>query len=91
MTTTFPGGELHQNPGRAKRATKNGPVFLAKRGRATHVLLAFDEYQRLAARQKSMHGAVASQVAAQASLDRPIVDEDLADGRIASKKPRSGE
>lgn len=32
----------------AKRATKRGPVFITDRGKPSHVLLAFDDYVRLA-------------------------------------------
>ena len=44
--TTLSGRELNQDLGRAKRATKDGPVIITDRGRPAHVLLSFDEYKR---------------------------------------------
>ena len=46
--TTLSSREFNQDTGRAKRATKRGPVFITDRGKPSHVLLAFDDYVRLA-------------------------------------------
>lgn len=45
--TTLSSREFNQEPGRAKKVTKKGPVFITDRGRPAHVLLTFEEYQRL--------------------------------------------
>lgn len=39
--------EFNQDITRAKKAAKEGPVFITDRGRPAHVLLTIDEYQRL--------------------------------------------
>lgn len=39
--------EFNQDTGRAKKAAKSGPVVITNRGRPAHVLLTFDDYQRL--------------------------------------------
>lgn len=39
--------EFNQETGRAKKAAREGPVFITDRGRPAHVLLTFEEYQRL--------------------------------------------
>lgn len=39
--------EFNQETGRAKKAARNGPVFITDRGRPAHVLLTYEEYQRL--------------------------------------------
>ncbi|MQA25548.1 MAG: type II toxin-antitoxin system prevent-host-death family antitoxin [Micromonosporaceae bacterium] len=39
--------EFNQDTGRAKTAARSGPVFITDRGRPAHVLLTFDDYQRL--------------------------------------------
>jgi len=52
--TTLSSRELHQDAGKAKKAAKKGPVFITDRGRATHVLLNIDEYQKLASKGKSI-------------------------------------
>lgn len=39
--------EFNQDTGRAKRAAQRGPVYVTDRGQVSHVLLRFDEYERL--------------------------------------------
>lgn len=39
--------EFNQDASRAKKATKNGPVFITDRGKPAHVLLSIQEYRRL--------------------------------------------
>ena len=46
-TTTLTSRELNQDVGRAKRAARNGPVFITHRGQRSHVLLSIEEYERL--------------------------------------------
>lgn len=42
--------EFNQETGRAKAAARKGPVFITDRGRPAHVLLTFEEYQKLVGR-----------------------------------------
>jgi prevent-host-death family protein len=46
--TTLSSREFNQDASRAKRAARNGPVFITDRGRPAHVLLTIEDYQRLA-------------------------------------------
>ncbi|MYH72027.1 MAG: type II toxin-antitoxin system Phd/YefM family antitoxin [Acidimicrobiia bacterium] len=39
--------EFNQDTGGAKRAAQHGPVYITDRGRLSHVLLTFEDYQRL--------------------------------------------
>ena len=48
VVTTLSAREFKQDTNRAKKAARNGPVYIATRGRPTHVLLTFGEYCRLA-------------------------------------------
>ncbi len=51
--TTLSSREFNQHASEAKKAANNGPVFITDRGRPAHVLLSFEEYQRItASRQK---------------------------------------
>lgn len=51
--TTISSREFNQHISVAKKAAKNGPVFITDRGRPAHVLLSMKEYQRLSgSRQK---------------------------------------
>ena len=46
--------EFNQDTGGAKKAAEGGPVFITDRGRPSHVLITFADYQRLAANQPSI-------------------------------------
>ncbi len=45
--TTLTGREFNQGCSHAQKAALEGPVFITDRGQLSHVLLCFDEYQRL--------------------------------------------
>jgi hypothetical protein len=45
--TTLSSREFNQDASRAKKAAKEGPVFITDRGRLAHVLLTIEDYQRL--------------------------------------------
>ena len=47
--TTLSSREFNQDTSRAKKAAKNGPVFITDRGRPAHVLLSIEQYQSLTA------------------------------------------
>ena len=49
--TTLSSREFNQDTGRAKKAAKDGPVFITDRGVPAHVLLSIEEYQHLAGNQ----------------------------------------
>ena len=52
--------EFNQDTSRAKKAARNGPVFITDRGRPAHVLLSIEDYQRLVGSGKSLLDAVAA-------------------------------
>lgn len=52
--TTMSSREFNQDTGRAKIAARNGPVVITDRGHPAHVLLTFEDYQRLAGGQDSI-------------------------------------
>jgi len=45
--TTLSSRQFSQDVGKAKNAARAGPVFITDRGRPAHVLLTFDEYQKI--------------------------------------------
>lgn len=45
--TTLSSREFQQNANQAQKAAHNGPVFITNRGRTAHVLLSYEEYQRI--------------------------------------------
>lgn len=47
MTTTISSRAFNQDTSGAKKATKEGPVFITDRGRPAHVLLTIEDYHKL--------------------------------------------
>ena len=43
--------EFNQDSNRAKKAAKEGPVFITDRGKPAHVLLTIEDYRKLAGDQ----------------------------------------
>lgn len=46
--------EFNQDVGKAKRATKQGPVFITDRGTPAHVLLTVEDYYKLIGETQSV-------------------------------------
>lgn len=69
--TTVSSRELNQDVTKAKKATKNGPVFITDRGKPAHVLLSFEEYQRLTRQRRNIADALAMPGVADVEFDPP--------------------
>lgn len=63
-TTTISSRIFNQDVGKAKRAALNGPVLITDRGHFAHVLMTFEEYQRIIGEQQSIADALAMPEAA---------------------------
>ena len=46
--------EFNQDTSGAKRAASSGPVFITDRGKPAHVLLTFEQYQRITLGHRSI-------------------------------------
>lgn len=57
--TTITSREFNQGASKAKRATSKGPVFITDRGRPAHVLMSFEDYQRLTQQRRNIADALA--------------------------------
>ncbi|MCY0855309.1 type II toxin-antitoxin system Phd/YefM family antitoxin [Cupriavidus sp. D39] len=57
--TTLSSRELNQDVTRAKKATRDGPVFITDRGKPAHVLLSFEDYQKLTQQRRNIADALA--------------------------------
>lgn len=73
--TTLSSREFNQDTGRAKNAAYCGPVFITDRGRPAHVLLTFEDYQRLTGGQDSI-------------IDLLGLPPDEADVELETARPR---
>ncbi|MDR8728521.1 type II toxin-antitoxin system Phd/YefM family antitoxin [Burkholderia pseudomultivorans] len=72
--TTLSSRELNQDVTKAKKATKDGPVFITDRGRPAHVLLSFEEYQRLTRQRRNIAESLAMPGVEDIEFDPPRVD-----------------
>lgn len=52
--TTMSSREFNQDTGKAKNAAEKGPVLITDRGRTSHVLLSFTEFQRITGQQQTI-------------------------------------
>lgn len=57
--TTLSSRELNHDVSRAKKAAKSGPVIITDRGKPSHVLMTFDEFERLSGKHRSLIDALA--------------------------------
>ncbi|HEY6251109.1 MAG TPA: type II toxin-antitoxin system Phd/YefM family antitoxin [Candidatus Angelobacter sp.] len=69
--------EFNQDTSRAKRAAKQGPVFITDRGRPSHVLLTAEEYQRITRGQRSIADLLAMPEAADIDFEPPRLSGKL--------------
>jgi prevent-host-death family protein len=63
--------ELTQDVVQARQAALQGPVFITDRGRPAHVLLSFEEYQRLTGNRASIADLLAMPGAESLELEVP--------------------
>jgi prevent-host-death family protein len=75
--TTLSSREFNQDSSRAKKAAKNGPVFITDRGRPAHVLLSIEEYRKLTGKEKSLADALAMPDAELIEFDPPRLSGKL--------------
>lgn len=71
--TTLSSRELNQDITRAKKATRNGPVIITDRGKASHVLLSIEEYQRLTKQRRSIADALSMPEVSDIEFDPPNI------------------
>lgn len=71
--TTLSSREFNQGASEAKRAANNGPVFITDRGRPAHVLMSFQEYQRLTKQRRNIADALAMPAVADIEFEPPRV------------------
>ena len=58
---------------RAKKAAKSGPVFITDRGKPAHMLLSFEDYQRLTRQRRNIADALAMPGVADIEFEPPRV------------------
>ena len=73
IITTLSSREFNQGTSEAKRAANKGPVFITDRGKPAHVLLSFDDYQRLTKQRRNIADALAMPGIADIEFEPPRV------------------
>ncbi|MFC3337438.1 type II toxin-antitoxin system Phd/YefM family antitoxin [Paracandidimonas soli] len=71
--TTLSSRELNQDVTRAKKAARNGPVIITDRGKPSHVLLSFEDYQRLTRQRRNIADVLAMPGLADIDFEPPRV------------------
>ena len=51
---TLSSRESQQNANQAQKAARSGPVFITHRGQTAHVLLSYEEYQRITGKRRNI-------------------------------------
>ena len=74
--TTLSSREFNQDASGAKKAAKNGPVFITDRGRPAHVLLTIEEYQRLTGSHTSIVDLLAMPGIEDIEFEPPRLNDD---------------
>ena len=82
-TTTISSREFNQDAGGAKRAADKGPVIITDRGRPAHVLLNFEDYQKLTGAQRSLLEVVAQTEDDDVDFDPPRMGDRYFGRRIS--------
>ena len=72
MTTTITRRQFNQDAGGAKKAADTGPVIITDRGRPAHVLLRFEDYQKLLRKNQACLTLWCKRRRQSPSLRRPI-------------------
>lgn len=75
--TTVSSRKFNQDTSRAKKAAEDGPVFITDRGRPAHVLLTFEEYQKITGGRAKIADLLAMPGIEEVELDIPQL-RDLA-------------
>ncbi|TPW16888.1 MAG: prevent-host-death protein [Halothiobacillaceae bacterium] len=75
--TTISSRQFNQDASGAKKAAKDGPVFITDRGRPAHVLLTIEEYQKLTDKHTSIIDMLAMPGAEDIEFEPPRLRGDF--------------
>ncbi len=75
--TTISSREFNQDAGGAKKAAEKGPVIITDRGRPAHVLLSFEDYQKLLGKCPSLAEALAQKEEGDFDFEPPRMGDDI--------------
>jgi len=67
--------EFNQDTGKAKKLTEMGPVIITDRGKPVHVLLSFEDYQKLARQGKTIAEMLSMNAEDDIDFDPPKLED----------------
>lgn len=76
-TTTISSRDFNQDTGGAKKAAEKGPVIITDRGKPSHVLLSFEDYQRLISKGRSLADALAQKEDGDFEFEPPRMSDTI--------------
>ena len=71
--TTLSNREFNRGTSEAMRSANNGPVFITNRGRLAHVLMSFEDYERLTKQRRNIADALAMPDIADIEFEPPRI------------------
>lgn len=77
MPTTLSSRAFNQDASGAKKAARNGPVFITDRGKPSHVLLTIEAYRELTGKGLSLAEAVGDPESADFDFDPPRMSDRM--------------
>ena len=75
MSKTMTSREFNLHASQAKKATKQGPVFITDRGKPCHVLLSIEEYYRLTRQEKNIADVLSMPSSEDIELEIPKMED----------------
>ncbi|HWY72498.1 MAG TPA: type II toxin-antitoxin system Phd/YefM family antitoxin [Burkholderiaceae bacterium] len=73
--TTLTSREFNQDTNKAKKAARRGPVLITNRGRPEHVLMTFENYEKLTGGSATIVDLLAMPGAEDIEFEAPRLDE----------------
>lgn len=71
IITSLSSRELNHDVSRAKKAAKRGPVVITDRGKPSHVLITYSEFERLTGKRRNLLDALTMPGLSTIELDPP--------------------
>ena len=72
--TSFSSREVNHDISKAKKAAQAGPVIITDRGKPSHVLMTYSEFERLTGRRRNLVDALSMPGLSRTDLDTPRAD-----------------
>lgn len=72
--TSLSSRELNHDVSSAKKAAQNGPVIITDRGKPSHVLMTFEEFERLTGKRRNLVDALSMPGLSDIDFDPPRVE-----------------